>query len=122
MSEGHKYQTMYFHWPPHQPSTMSLPPLYLKSAQIGLEFPCQDLECSGLPNAIGAYQPQNLSRTRDRQAVQLEGVGRVTVCGVLLEVARQVDDGDGSKWALLRVGMEVSRDMVYNFTNQPHPP
>lgn len=57
--------------------------------------------------------------------MQLEGVGRVTVCGVLLEVARQVDDGDGSKWALLRVGMEVSRDMVtsvYNFTNQPHPP
>lgn len=35
------------------------------------------------------------------QSVELEAVGRVSVCNLALEVRRQVDDGNGAKRAFL---------------------
>ena len=71
------------------------------STEIWFLFPGQDLECCGLPDPIGAHEAQHLPRARRRQTVQLEGVGTVAVSGVFLQVARQIDDGDGFEWTFL---------------------
>ena len=42
-----------------------------------------------------------LTWPRHWQSVQLEGVGRVAMRCLLLQVARQVDDGDRLEWTLL---------------------
>jgi hypothetical protein len=47
------------------------------SAQVGLRFPRQNLQGSRLANPVCADESKDLSRTRDRQTVELEGV-----CGV----------------------------------------
>lgn len=45
--------------------------------------------------------PKDFAGARGGQAVELERVGPVAVCRVLGEIARQVDDGNGVKRALL---------------------
>lgn len=71
------------------------------SAQIWLQLAAQNLERSTLSNTVGAYQTQNLAGARRRQSVKLEAVGRVPMGNLRLEVGWQIDNGDGSEWALL---------------------
>lgn len=69
-----------------QPRVSSL--THVKSAQVRLLLPGKDLEGGGLADAVGANESKHLPWAWHGEAVQLEGVGTVPVCGVLLQVAR----------------------------------
>jgi len=71
--------------------------------KVRLLFAGQDLESSGLADAVGAHQSQHHPWTRSGEAMELERVGTVTVGSVFCKVAGQVDNVDGLKWAFLCV-------------------
>ena len=50
--------------------------------------------------------------SRDRQSVQLERVGRVAMGGLLLQVARQVDDGDRLEGTLLDADAATDAELL----------
>jgi hypothetical protein len=65
------------------------------SSQIWLLLSGQDLEGCGLSDTVDSDQSENLTRSRCWQSMELEGVGRVSVSDLLLEIGWQVDDVDG---------------------------
>jgi hypothetical protein len=71
------------------------------SSQIWLQFSAQNLQGCALSDTVGADQSQNLSRARCWQSMKLEAVGRVSMGNVRFEVSRQIDNIDGTEWALL---------------------
>ena len=102
---------------------------YTVSSQVWFLFPSKDFECSGLANTISSYQSQDLSRARGGQPVELKRVGTVAVGGVLLQIARQVDNGDGLKWTFLQgkvwhliaAGQTQRQLPCPTFTHMPQP-
>ena len=67
----------------------------LETTQVRLQLVCQDLQCCRLANPVGSHESQYSSHSRRRQAVQLEGVQTVAMCGVLLQIAGKIDNRDG---------------------------
>ena len=53
-----------------------------------------------------------LTWPRHWQSVQLEGVGRVAMRCLLLQVARQVDDGDRLEWTLLDADAAADAELL----------
>lgn len=105
---------------------------HIKLAQVGFLFTRQDLERRGLANTVGPHQPQNFSRSRNGQPahkqwsvptsatlpnggsafhvpVQFEGIGAVSVCGFLLQVTGQVNNGQRPKRTFLQRHRRVTR-------------
>lgn len=76
--------------------------MHLVSAQIGLQLASENLQGSRFSNSIGPDKTQNLACSRGGQTVELEGILRVAMGGVLIQVARKIDDGDGLKRAFLK--------------------
>lgn len=73
----------------------------LKTTQVWLQLSGENLERSRLSDTVSSNETKNLSWSWHRQAVELEGVGGISVCDLRLEVGWQVDDVDGAEWALL---------------------
>ena len=48
-------------------------------SEVGLLLAGEDLEGGGLADAVGPHQPQHHAGTRNRQPVQLEAVGGISV-------------------------------------------
>ena len=61
----------------------------------------KDTKQDSLTDSVGADEAEDVPRPGHGQPVQLERVRRVSVRGLLLQVGRQVDDGDGLEGALL---------------------
>ena len=78
------------------------------STQIRLQLSRQHLQRRALSNTVRSNQSQYLPGPWHRQAVQLEGVGRVTMGDLRLEVGRQVDDVDGVEGTFL--GADTAAD------------
>lgn len=74
----------------------------IKVTQVWLHFTSQNLQSGRLANTVCTNQTQHLARTRTRQTMELERVGRVTVSDFLFQVGGQVDDMDGAKRTLFR--------------------
>lgn len=81
---------------------------HIVSSQVGLLLASQDLQCCALADTIRAHQPKNLSNTRCRKSMQLEGVGAVSMGGLVLEVGGELNDVDGLKGALF--GADTATD------------
>ena len=79
--------------------TRSFP--YPKPAQIWRQFPGQDFEGCGLSNTIGTYKSQHLPGAGCWQTMELEGVGTITMGGILFQVTWKIDDTDGLKRTFL---------------------
>eukprot|EP00968_Pinguiococcus_pyrenoidosus_P004549 scaffold301_cov243-Pinguiococcus_pyrenoidosus.AAC.54 len=77
-------------------------------AQVGLQLARENLQRSGLADAVGPNQAEHLTGPRHGQAVQLERVRPVAMRDVLLQILWQVDDRDGLEGALL--GADVAAD------------
>mmetsp|Transcript_40814 Transcript_40814/g.89258 ORF Transcript_40814/g.89258 Transcript_40814/m.89258 type:complete len:226 (+) Transcript_40814:1469-2146(+) len=82
--------------------------------QVGLQLAGQDGQRCGLPNAVGAYEAQDLSWTRHRQPVQLEGIGAIPMRRLRAQVLGQVDDGDGLEGALLHADTTADAEGLRN--------
>ena len=59
----------------------------------------QNFEGSRFSNSIGAHKPQNASRPRGRQPMQLKGICRVSMCRFFAQIRRQIDNSNGLKRA-----------------------
>jgi hypothetical protein len=73
----------------------------IEPSQIWLQLAGQDFQRRTLSDTVGAHETQDLAGARQRQTVQFEAVGRVSVGDLGLEVGGQVDDVDGVEGALL---------------------
>ena len=74
-----------------------------RSKPVPRPFPAhlarEDLQRRALPDTVRPYETQHLTRSRGRQSMQLERVGRVSMGHLRVEVGRQVEDLDGIEWA-----------------------
>ena len=73
----------------------------LEVAKVGLDLSSKDLEGCGLADTVGPNETEDLPWAWERQSVELEGVGAVSVGCEGGERLREVDDLDGLKGALL---------------------
>ena len=58
----------------------------LETTQVWLQLSGEDLQRSGLSNTVSSNETENLSWSWHRQAVELEGVGGVSVGDLRLKV------------------------------------
>jgi hypothetical protein len=80
----------------------------LEASKVGLQLASEDLEGGTFANTVGTDQTEDLSGSGHGKTVQLEAVGRVSVCDLALEVCGQVDNLDGVEGALL--GTDTAAD------------
>lgn len=71
------------------------------AAQIRFQFGGEDFQCGRFAGTVLTDQTEHFTRTRNGQTMQFERILGVTMCGLLLQVAWNVDDGDGIEWAFL---------------------
>ena len=64
----------------------------IKLAEVGLEFPRENLECCRFANTIRSNESEHESCSGRGQPVQLEGVRSISMRRFLVEILRQVDD------------------------------
>ena len=69
------------------------------STQVRFQFTTENLQGCTLADTVCSHQTQDLTRSWHGQSVQLEAVCRVTMGDLGLEIGRQIDDVDGTKWA-----------------------
>ena len=69
--------------------------------EVRLHVAGKNAECGGLASAVRADQTQDFARARRRQSMQLEAVCAVTVCHLVFEALRQIDDRNRLKRAPL---------------------
>jgi hypothetical protein len=73
----------------------------LIAAQVGLQLATENLQSGTLSDTVCANKTENLTRAGHGKSVKLEAVGRVAVGDLGLEVGGQVDNVNGTEWALL---------------------
>lgn len=71
------------------------------TTEVRLELATKNLQRGTLSDTVCSNQTEDLTGTGHRKSVKLEAVGRVAVGDLGLEVGGQVDDVNGSEWALL---------------------
>ncbi|KAF5779937.1 hypothetical protein HanXRQr2_Chr11g0466441 [Helianthus annuus] len=65
---------------------IGVPKGYIKTAQIGFQLSSQNFESCRLSDSICSNQTENLPRPRDRQPVQFEGVGPITMSCIFIQI------------------------------------
>jgi hypothetical protein len=73
----------------------------VEAAEVGLQLATENLQRCALADTVCANQSQHLARPGHGQPVQLEAIGRVSMCDLRLEVRGQIDDVDGVEGAFL---------------------
>lgn len=73
----------------------------LITTEVRLQLATENLQGGTLSDTVCSNQTENLTGTGHGKSVKLEAVGRVAVGDLGLEVGGQVDDVNGSEWALL---------------------
>lgn len=73
-----------------------------ETTQVRLLLASENLQSCGFTDSVGAYQTQHLTRSWDRQTVELEGVLGVSVGCFLLEIAREVYYRYRLEWTFLK--------------------
>ena len=74
----------------------------IMAAQVRLQLATENLQGGTFADTIGSHETEDLARSRRGQTVKFEAVGAIAVRDLVLEVRRQVDNGDSIKRALLR--------------------
>lgn len=73
----------------------------LITTEVRLQLATENLQSRTLSDTVCSNQTENLTGTGHGESVKLEAVGRVAVGDLGLEVGGQVDNVNGSEWALL---------------------
>lgn len=68
---------------------------HIEFTKIGFQFSTQDLQRRTLSNTVRSDQTEYLTRSRCRETMKLEGVGRVSMSDLGFQICWQVDNVDG---------------------------
>lgn len=84
----------------------------VEAAEVGLELARQNLQGSGLTDAIGSNKAKDKAGAGDWQAMKLEGIGAITVYSLLVQGSRQIDDVDGLEGAFLHTDAASDTELL----------